>query len=243
MVLSSHRFGRKLMVQISYVLIVTFSATSATCHNIYLYMICLLLMEVSHGGYSLNMNILGKVRFESTNIRMFVCLFFTILLCTFGLLPDSTPHPYICPYTDQCTFVSSLIFVCYLFLFPAMEWMGISKRSWPAVFFGLFATVGRCISTGLVYVTRDWRLTQSISAALCAVSCIYIWYEYYPLFSSSFTTPVDKYILNRLIPESARWLLNRGRTDEAKQLICKVAKINKRNPPQFQQGPVRYFFH
>lgn len=127
----------------------------------------------------------------------------------------------------------------YLCLFPATEWMGISKRSWPAVVNGLFATVGQCIITGVIYVVRDWRLTQSITSALCAVSCIYIWYAHYPLFLSSFTTCIDKYILNRLIPESARWLLIRGRTDEAKQLICKVAKINKRSPPQFQQGPVR----
>lgn len=37
---------------------------------------------------------------------------------------------------------------------------------------------------------------------------------------------------NRFIPESARWLLGRGRTEEAKQLIGKVAKINKGNVPE-----------
>lgn len=125
-----------------------------------------------------------------------------------------------------------------LFLFPATEWMGTSKRSWATGVTQLFGTVGQCIMTGLVYALRDWRLTQSITAALCAVSFIYIWYAHLLLFPLSFTTPIDQYILNRLIPESARWLLTRGRTDEAKQLIDKVAKINKRTPPQFLQAPV-----
>lgn len=37
--------------------------------------------------------------------------------------------------------------------------------------------------------------------------------------------------LFRWIPESARWLLGRGKNEEAKTIICKVAAINKKNIP------------
>ncbi|XP_026169891.1 solute carrier family 22 member 13-like isoform X2 [Mastacembelus armatus] len=89
------------------------------------------------------------------------------------------------------------------------EWIGVSKRSWGACVTQLFGAVGQCILAGLVYAVRDWRLAQLITAAPAAVAIIYIWF----------------------IPESARWLLGRGRTDEAKQLIIKAAAINKRTVP------------
>uniref|UniRef100_A0A673B498 Solute carrier family 22 member 13a n=1 Tax=Sphaeramia orbicularis TaxID=375764 RepID=A0A673B498_9TELE len=55
----------------------------------------------------------------------------------------------------------------------------------------------------------DWRLAKIIIAAPLGVVLLYIWF----------------------IPESARWLLSRGRTEEAKQLIMKAAAISKRTIP------------
>ncbi|XP_040911909.1 solute carrier family 22 member 13 [Toxotes jaculatrix] len=91
----------------------------------------------------------------------------------------------------------------------ATEWIGVSKRSWGACVTQLFGAVGQCVLAGMIYFIRDWRLAQLITAAPFAVIAIYIWF----------------------IPESARWLLDRGRTEEAKQLIVKVAAINKRTVP------------
>ncbi|KAM4728010.1 LOW QUALITY PROTEIN: solute carrier family 22 member 13-like [Anableps anableps] len=89
------------------------------------------------------------------------------------------------------------------------EWIGVSKRSWGACVTQLFASLGQCVLAGTIYGIRKWRVAQLIAAAPLAVVAVYIWF----------------------IPESARWLLNKGRTEEAKQLIAKTAAINKQPVP------------
>ncbi|XP_030259801.1 solute carrier family 22 member 13 [Sparus aurata] len=91
----------------------------------------------------------------------------------------------------------------------ATEWIGVSKRSFGVCVTLLLGAVGQCILAGVIYLIRDWRLAQLTIASAYAVIVIYIWF----------------------IPESARWLLNRGRMEEAKQLMVKAAAINKRTVP------------
>ncbi|XP_061695424.1 solute carrier family 22 member 13-like isoform X2 [Syngnathoides biaculeatus] len=88
----------------------------------------------------------------------------------------------------------------------ATEWIGTSRRSWGVCATQICGAVGQAVLAGLIYLVRDWRVAQLITAALLLVIVIYIWF----------------------VPESARWLLERGRTEEAKELLLKVATINKR---------------
>ncbi|XP_068604840.1 solute carrier family 22 member 13 [Brachionichthys hirsutus] len=92
----------------------------------------------------------------------------------------------------------------------ATEWTGVSKRSWGACGTQLFGAAGLSLLAGMIYVVRDWRHAQFTTAAMFAVIAIYIWF----------------------IPESARWLMSRGRMEEANQLIRKAAAINKREVPE-----------
>ncbi|CAN9503276.1 unnamed protein product [Ophioblennius macclurei] len=92
----------------------------------------------------------------------------------------------------------------------ATEWIGVSKRSWGACVTQLCGAMGQCLLAGFIYLVRNWRLAQLIISALHGVVALYIWF----------------------IPESARWLLDTGRTEEAKQLVKKVAAINGRTVPE-----------
>ncbi|KAK2901036.1 hypothetical protein Q8A67_009151 [Cirrhinus molitorella] len=89
------------------------------------------------------------------------------------------------------------------------EWIGVAQRSYAACLSQVLAALGQVVFLAVVYYIRDWRMDQFIMAGPLAFVVIYIWF----------------------IPESARWLLVRGRTTDAKEVIQKAAAINKRTVP------------
>uniref|UniRef100_A0A673B6Q7 Solute carrier family 22 member 13a n=1 Tax=Sphaeramia orbicularis TaxID=375764 RepID=A0A673B6Q7_9TELE len=103
-----------------------------------------------------------------------------------------TDFDLVCDKANLLEIIQAVSMVGILFV---TEWIGASKRSWGVCLTLLFTSVGQCALAGLEYFIRDWRLVQIIIAAPLGVVLLYIWF----------------------IPESARWLLSRGRTEEAKQ--------------------------
>lgn len=132
---------------------------------------------------------------------------------------------------------ASLILLTLTVTFAATEWIGVSQRSWGSCVIQLCGALGQCILAGMIYFIRNWRLAQLVTAALHAVIAIYIWCGFVLFF---FLTIIGLWhperesgvakrrcsAVSRCILESARWLLGRGKTEEAKRLITKVATIN-----------------
>uniref|UniRef100_A0A3P8TXT6 Solute carrier family 22 member 13a n=1 Tax=Amphiprion percula TaxID=161767 RepID=A0A3P8TXT6_AMPPE len=126
----------------------------------------------------------------------------TVMLLVFTVTTAQCPNVYLYLVSQFLVGVGAGGYRSYTLVITATEWIGASKRSWGVGVAQLFGAIGQCVLAGLIYGVRKWRLTTG--------SVIF-----------SF----------RFIPESARWLLNRGRTEEAKKLIIKAAAINKRPIP------------
>uniref|UniRef100_A0A8C7AMA4 Solute carrier family 22 member 13 n=2 Tax=Neovison vison TaxID=452646 RepID=A0A8C7AMA4_NEOVI len=86
------------------------------------------------------------------------------------------------------------------------EWVGPSRRTQAVVLAQCAFSVGQMVLAGLAYGIRNWRLFQIAGTAPVLLLFFYFW----------------------ALPESARWLLTRGRVEEAKQVIQKAASVNKR---------------
>ena len=87
-----------------------------------------------------------------------------------------------------------------------MELVGPSKRTLAGILCWFFETGGLLAAVSLAWlVPGDWRLLQLLYSAPAALFLLYLW----------------------AAPESIRWLVARGRTDEARQLIQRAARRNK----------------
>ncbi|CAI5789146.1 solute carrier family 22 member 13-like [Podarcis lilfordi] len=91
----------------------------------------------------------------------------------------------------------------------ATEWVGIVYRPHTVIFSHAAFSVGQMILAGLAYAFRDWRTLQLAGSAPVFALFFYLW----------------------ILPESARWLVTKGKTEEAKKLLQKASSVNKRAIP------------
>lgn len=86
-----------------------------------------------------------------------------------------------------------------------MELVGPRQRRVAGLVILLYWCVGLFIETGIAYGLRDWKEFQLTVSMFSLVVTI---------------------ILFIIIPESARWLLQKGKIEEAKKIVMKAAKVN-----------------
>ncbi|XP_043468938.1 organic cation transporter protein-like [Leptopilina heterotoma] len=96
---------------------------------------------------------------------------------------------------------SGVFLVAYVI---ALEMVGPKKRLIAGVGCQLFFTFGFILTAGFAYFIRDWQMLQ---IALTLPNILFLAYWWF-------------------IPESARWLLTKGQTKAAKELLQKASKEN-----------------
>ncbi|XP_076025533.1 solute carrier family 22 member 7-like [Genypterus blacodes] len=87
-----------------------------------------------------------------------------------------------------------------------IEWVNTGHRSCISVIGGLSWTIGNMLLAGLAYVVSDWRMLIVTVTAPLGVAVVSWWW----------------------IPESARWLLVKGKVEQAQFYLDRCAKVNKR---------------
>ncbi|XP_016944470.4 organic cation transporter protein [Drosophila suzukii] len=131
-----------------------------------------------------------------------------VLQVIFGVLAAVSPEYF--SYTISRMIVgattSGVFLVAYVI---ALEMVGSSYRLFAGVAMQMFFSVGFMLTAGFAYFIHDWRWLQ---IALTLPGLLFICYYW-------------------IIPESARWLLLKGRQEEAFVIIKKAAKENRVHIP------------
>ncbi|XP_033363414.1 organic cation transporter protein-like [Bombus vosnesenskii] len=96
---------------------------------------------------------------------------------------------------------SGVFLVAYVI---ALEMVGPKKRLVAGVGCQLFFTTGYILTAGFAYFLTDWRILQIAITVPSIAFLLYWWF----------------------IPESARWLLTKGRVQEAKDLLQRASLEN-----------------
>ncbi|KAK3097006.1 hypothetical protein FSP39_005540 [Pinctada imbricata] len=92
-----------------------------------------------------------------------------------------------------------------------IELLGALKRKIAATVILLIYCLGEFVLVVLAYFIRDWRWLQVTVALPMALPLIYWW--------------------PKVLPESVRWLMSRGRMEEALVILRRAAKTNKKSLP------------
>ncbi|XP_053240038.1 solute carrier family 22 member 7 [Podarcis raffonei] len=87
-----------------------------------------------------------------------------------------------------------------------LEWVDIQHRTVSGIITSIFWSLGNMLLALIAYLVRDWRWLLFAATLPCAVGLVSVWW----------------------LPESARWLLAKGKLKEARGHLQACAKMNGR---------------
>uniref|UniRef100_A0A8B9NM52 Solute carrier family 22 member 13 n=1 Tax=Accipiter nisus TaxID=211598 RepID=A0A8B9NM52_9AVES len=165
------------------------------------------LNDISQSIYMMGL-FLGSMIFGPLSDRIGrrpVILISIFLQGLFGVGIAFVPHFYVY-MAFRCVVGASVSGITMTLLALATEWVGVSSRPKAVLISHCCFAIGQMILAGLSYGIRNWRLLEIAGSAPIFALFFYIW----------------------VLPESARWLVTKGRIEEAKKVLQKAASINKR---------------
>uniref|UniRef100_T1J4N1 Major facilitator superfamily (MFS) profile domain-containing protein n=1 Tax=Strigamia maritima TaxID=126957 RepID=T1J4N1_STRMM len=181
-----------------------FSSTIATEWNLYCdkqYLVSLAGSVNLAGGFvgSLLMGTIADRYGRKTAIL--ICLGF---LAIFGVSASVAPSVVFFMIARFCVeaMESSLYYVSFVLV---MEFIGPDKRVLVSQIIQLIYSFGEMTLAGIAYLVTDWSYLQLVTSVPALLFLVFYW----------------------ILPESGRWLLAKGRTDDADKIIQKMMKWNK----------------
>ncbi|NXP61589.1 S22A7 protein, partial [Chloropsis cyanopogon] len=147
------------------------------------------------------------------------------LVCStvFGMLSATSVSYTMLAITRTLTGVA-LSGVSLIVLPLGMEWVDVQHRTFTGILSSIFWSVGNMLLALAAFLVREWHWLLVVVTGPCLLSIVCLWW----------------------VPESARWLIAKGKVKQAQRHLVRCARTNGRKDfavsPEVRNWRYRYMF-